>query len=239
MRVAALAKMWVWAVPCVFVFAVLGRVRLRDNRHVRLLAQSAVLTFAAYLFVRFDQGHGWGYRYFHPAWGAVPILAGCALGARSNVSGRLAAFAGAAAILNCLLVMPFQMSQIHEIVARHLALLPIPQRPGNNVYFIHPRGGFYVADMVQMDPLLREPDLLLVSHGAELDAQMIRRNWPGAVQLSTEAAADQWYLGPDERRTLIPGAGGDRHFVFAPDAGGDAPPPAGTHVVNPPSAVDR
>src|SRR6202021_894032 len=94
MRVAALAKMWLWAVPCLFVFALLGRVRHRDNRYVRLLMQSAVLTFLGYLFVRFDQGHGWGYRYFQSAWGAVPILAACARTDRSAAEPRLVALRG-------------------------------------------------------------------------------------------------------------------------------------------------
>jgi hypothetical protein len=217
MRAAALAKMWLWAVPCLFVFALLGRLRHRDNRHVRLLTQSAVLTFIAYLFVRFDQGHGWGYRYFHSAWGAIPILAGCAMTDRSDTQRRLVSFAGAAAILNMLIVMPFQMHQISEVISQHLAQLPAPKRPGNNVYFIHPRGGFYVADMVQMDPLLRERDLLLVSHGAELDAQLIRQNWPDAVEIAGGRAADQWYLGPEDRRLPIPGKRDQKHFVFAPN----------------------
>ena len=91
-----------------------------------------------------------------------PILAGCAMagqGRESKTDSRLISFAGAAAILNLVVVMPFQMHQIGEFIAQHLAQLPPPQRPGNNVYFIHPRGGFYVADMVQMDPLLRDRDL--------------------------------------------------------------------------------
>ena len=46
MSVAAAAKMWVWAVPCLFYFAFLGYLRARDNRHVRLLLLSAVSTFA-------------------------------------------------------------------------------------------------------------------------------------------------------------------------------------------------
>jgi hypothetical protein len=217
MRAAALAKMWLWAVPCLFMFALLGRLRHRDNRQVRLLMQSAVLTFAVYLFVRFDQGHGWGYRYFHSAWGAIPILAGCAMTDRSDARQRLVSFAGAAAILNLLLVMPFQMHQISEVISQHLAQLPAPKRPGNNVYFIHPRGGFYVADMVQNDPLLREPDLLLVSHGAEGDSQLIRQNWPNAVQVASGGAADQWYLGPQDQRVPMPGKNDQRHFVFASD----------------------
>jgi hypothetical protein len=217
MRAAALAKMWVWAVPCLFVFALLGRLRHRDNRHVRLLTQSAVLTFIAYLFVRFDQGHGWGYRYFHSAWGAIPILAGCAMSDRTDAHHRLVSFAGAAAILNLVVVMPFQMHQISEVISQHLAQLPPPKRPGNNVYFIHPRGGFYVADMVQIDPLLRERDLLLVSHGAELDTQLIRQNWPDAIKIAGGHAADQWYLGPQDQRLPIPGKEDQKHFVFAPN----------------------
>lgn len=228
MRAAAVAKMWLWAVPGLFIVAVLGGLRHRHNRNVRLLAQSAMLTFAAYLFVRFDQGHGWGYRYFHSAWGAVPILAGCAMkgmaGDESEANLRLVSFAGAAAVLNLLIVMPFQLHQIDDIIAQHLAQLPAPRRPGNNVYFIHPRGGFYVADMVQIDPLLREPDLLLVSRGVDLDTQLIRRNWPGAVKIASERAADQWYLGPQDQR--VPGRNGQPHFEFAsgpipPSADGD------------------
>jgi hypothetical protein len=218
MRAAALVKMWLWAPPCLFVFAFMGGLRQRGNRHVRLLTQSAVLTFVGYLFVRFDQGHGWGYRYFHSAWGAVPILAGCALTVRpddqSHSPWSLVSFAGAAAVLNMVVVMPFQMHQVGEIISQHLAQLPMPQRPGNNVYFIHPRGGFYVADMVQIDPLLRDRDLLLVSRGAELDAQLIRRNWPGAVRIEGVPAADQWYLGPQDQRRPIPGTRDQRHFVL-------------------------
>jgi hypothetical protein len=241
MRVAALVKMWLWAPPCLFVIAVLGRLQHRDKRCVRLLAQSAVLTFAGYLFVRFDQGHGWGYRYFHSAWGAIPILAGCAMSERRDIgeqhddrpepSPRLVCFAGTAAILSFLVLMPFQMSQIGEFISQHLAQLPPAKRPGNNVYFVHPRGGFYVADMVQTDPLLRGADLSLVSRGTELDTQLIRRNWPEAVRIEAGRAADQWYLGPEDRR--VPGADGHPHFVFAPD------PTAELSNPTPPSAAGR
>ena len=214
MRTAALIKMWVWALPCVLIFALAGYLRHRGNPHVRRLTQSALLTFAGYLFVRFDQGHGWGYRYFHSAWGVIPILAGCAMTGRSDMRQRLVSFAGAAAVLNLVVMIPFQMHQIDEFISQHLALLPPPQRPGNNVYFVHPRGGFYVADMVQFDPLLRDRDLTLVSHGAELDAELVRRNWPNAVHIASAGTADQWYLGPEDQRVPIPGSEFQKRFVF-------------------------
>jgi hypothetical protein len=216
MRVAAIAKLWLWAPPGLFLLAFIGGARLSGNLHVRLLMQSAVLTFAAYLFVRFDQGHGWGYRYFHSAWGVIPILAGCTMMAEDHARSRLVAFAGAAAILNLAVALPFQLHQINGFIAEHQAQLPPPRRPGNNIYFIHPRGGFYVADMVQIDPRLRDRDLYLVSRGAELDSDLIRENWPDALKIAAGRAADQWYLGPEDKRVPIPGSATQTQFVLNP-----------------------
>jgi hypothetical protein len=213
-RIAALVKMCVWAMPSLFALALLGGILLRADSRVRLLVSSATLTFLAYLFVRFDQGHGWGYRYFHSAWGVVPILAGCAMADRPQLEGRLISFAGASAVLSLLLLIPFQMWQIDRFIAQHLAQLAPPKGPGNNIYFIHPLGGFYVADMIQFDPLLRSQDLLLVSHGAALDAQLIQRNWPGAVKISDDPAAEQWYLGSRDQRQATAGSKDEKKFVI-------------------------
>jgi hypothetical protein len=213
-RVAALAKMWIWAVPGLFLFAVLGRLRHGDDLHVRLLAQSALLTFAGYIFFIFDQGHGWGYRYFHSAWGAIPILAACAFTARPESTGRLAAFAGAAAILNLMLVIPLQMMQVDRIIARHSAQLPKPQRPGNNVFFVHAPGGFYLADLVQSDPLLRSDDLILFSRGPELDAELRRQNWPKAALVARSTGVEMWNLGLGDQRKTSKDQPGVRRFEF-------------------------
>jgi hypothetical protein len=214
-RIAALVKMCVWAMPSLFALALWGCVLSRGDSRARLLVSSAILTFVAYLFVRFDQGHGWGYRYFHSAWGVVPIMAGCAMADRPEANGRLVSFAGATVILSLLFLIPFQMHQIEGFITQHLAQLAPARRPGNNIYFIHPLGGGYLADMVQADPLLRNQDLLLVSHGAALDSQMIQRNWPGAVKISGGHAADQWYLGSEDRRQPIPGSKDARQLVIA------------------------
>jgi hypothetical protein len=113
------------------------------------------------------------------------------------------------------LLIPFQLSQIDQFITQHVAQLAPPRRPGNNIYFIHPLGGSYVADMIQAEPLLRNSDLLLVSHGTVLDTQMIQRNWPGAVKVSGSRTADQWYLGAEDRRVAIPGRKDERQFVIA------------------------
>ena len=195
MRVAAAAKMWVWAVPCLFYFALLGYMRSRDKPYVRLLMLSAVCTYVGYLFVPFDQGHGWGYRYFHSAWGVVPILAACALTGRSDAGRGLVTFAGAVAVLSLLMLVPFQLMQIDVFITRHLAMLPAAKRPGGNVYFIDFRSGYYIADMIQMDPTLRSEDLYLATLGSQLDEQLIQRNWPNAVECGSAPFVVQWCLG--------------------------------------------
>ncbi len=214
-RSAALVKMCVWAMPSIFAIALSGCILRRADSRVWLLISSGILTFTAYLFVRFDQGHGWGYRYFHAAWGVVPILAGCAMADRQQANDRLVSFAGASAILSLLLLLPLQMCQIDQFITQHLAQLAPPKRPGNNIYFIHPLGGHYLADMIQFDPLLRNKDLLLVSHGSALDTQLVERNWPGAVKISGNQAADQWYLGSEDRRQPIPGRRDERQFLIS------------------------
>jgi hypothetical protein len=199
-RSASVVKLWVWASPCLFLFAVLGWFGYRGNRSVKLLTLSAVSTFLGYMFVHLDQGHGWGYRYFHSAWGVIPILAGCAVADRSASSSRLVAFAGASAMLGVLLIVPFQLWQIEEIISRDIAQLSPPKRPGGNVFFIPAYHGFYMADLIQIDPMLRAPDLLLASRGPRMDAELMRQNWPNAVKLRHVSWAQQWYLGPIDNK---------------------------------------
>jgi hypothetical protein len=208
MRAAALAKMWVWAVPGLMLFAYLGARRFWHDRRVRLLAFSALLTFGAYLFVSMDQGHGWGYRYFHSAWGVLPVLAACALLRPGAADDRVRAFAGAAAVLSIMLVLPLQLFQINSFITRYLDQLPEARRPGNNVFFVDIYDGFYSADMVQFDPLLRTPDLRLLRRGAALDTALMNKNWPQARKVSSGYWGEQWYLGPVDVRAASPEAGG-------------------------------
>lgn len=213
-RTAAIMKMWIWAVPGLFVFAGIGRLRRGDDARVRLMTQSAMITFVAYIFVVFDQGHGWGYRYFHSAWGVVPILAACAMTVTPESNGRLAAFAGAVSLLSIFVVVPYQLIQIDGIITAHSAQLPPARRPGSNVYFVGLSGGFYPADLIQMDPLLRSDDLILASRGAALDAQLREQNWPNAALIARTSSIEEWHLDPKDQRTTFD-ATGKGPFVFA------------------------
>ena len=166
--------------------------------------------------------------YLRPgAWVGVSVFS-FGLGSRPDIGGlrhelpstnpndRLVAFAGAAAILNLALVVPpLQMTQIDRIIARHSAQLPLPRRPGNNVYFVRD-GGFYRADLVQSDPLLRTDDLILFSGGDALDAELIRQNWPTAVLVERRLGVRGVESGPEGStarcRRMLPGV---KRFVFS------------------------
>ena len=127
--------------------------------------------------------------------GVVPILAACALTGRSDAGRGLVTFAGAVAVLSLLMLVPFQLMQIDGFITRHLAMVPAAKRPGGNVYFIDFRSGYYIADMIQMDPTLRSEDLYLATRGGELDEQLIQRNWPNAVRCGSAPLVVQWCLG--------------------------------------------
>ena len=98
-------------------------------------------------------------------------------------------------MLSLLILVPFQLIQIDAFITSHLAMLPPAKRPGGNVYFIDFRGGYYIADMIQMDPLLRSDDLYLASWGSGLDGGLVQRYWPGAVQCGSSPGVVQWCLG--------------------------------------------
>jgi len=78
-RLSGLAKVWTWGAPFMLVLAGIGFWAARRRTGVRLLAAALATMFLGYFLVPFDQGHGWGYRYLHPAWFVLPLLAALAL----------------------------------------------------------------------------------------------------------------------------------------------------------------
>lgn len=182
MRLAGAVKLWSWAVPGLLVLAGMGYCQHRARREVRLLAASAGLTLLAYLFVPFDQGHGWGYRYFYPAWVVLPILAAGALASsvgESRVAGghwSLQSAAGTLVAMSLLVMVPLQLMQVATFVREQIAQLPPAEalsREQHTLVLIRPENGFYALDLIQNDPFLRGREWRMVSRGAALDAVLL------------------------------------------------------------------
>ncbi len=199
MRISATVKMWVWAVPGLLVFAVLGYQRFRTHVVVKTMAYSAIITFLGYFFVSFDQGHGWGYRYFHSAWGVVPILAACFLASPLLPEmRRLAAVAGAAALLSLVLGNGLRALQIDEFITKQQTQLPAMAKSGKHILFINRLHGFYTADLIQNSPLERSNVIRVESHGSKANAQLMTSRWPEAKQTAAGVWGESWQLGPNE-----------------------------------------
>ncbi|KVN00323.1 hypothetical protein WT07_20550 [Burkholderia stagnalis] len=199
-RAAGAIKLWVWAVPGLLILACMGYARWRENRAVQLLAASALLTFFAYFFVPFDQGNGWGYRYFHPAWGVLPILAGAAVagGLRNDDGEALPAFrnlAGAFIVCSLLILVPWQLRNIETHISTQLARIPDAPANRRSIVFVFVDRNVFLNDLVQNDPLLRNRSIRMVGKGEQADGEFLRSAHIAATPLPATEFGQVWLIG--------------------------------------------
>ncbi|MBX5446292.1 hypothetical protein [Sphaerobacter sp.] len=192
-RVVHLLKVAVWAVPGLVLLVPVGFWQLRGRAGARLLLASAVLTVIGYLFVPFDQGHGWGSRYFHSAWLVLPVFGAAALA--SAGTGRPAwvrAFA-CFTLLSLSFANALRFRQVDGFIREHLAQAPLPTvSDARAVTFIDIRSGYYTLDLVKNDAFARGAQLILVSHGREQDAQFVREHFPELELRRTLGKSSLW-----------------------------------------------
>ena len=194
-RFAELARLWCWAVPGLLLFAAAGWWVSRRNVGARLLGISFVSTFAGFLFVGFDQGYGWGARYLHSAWGALPVLAAIALAAQAPPRwSNLGRYVAGLALLSAVFATALRAGQIHDYVSAHLAQRPATLAGVRQIVFVRYDPTSYTADLVQNDPFLRGKIWYFFSLGPKVDEQLMHRRFPGARLVSREAHGETWRL---------------------------------------------
>jgi hypothetical protein len=182
-RLSEQVRLWSWAVPGLPLLALAGWWLHRGVTGLRLLAWSLLATLLGYLFVSFDQGYGWGARYVHPAWGALPILAASAMvSLRDDAGGaRLAGYVARMALLSLVFATALRFFQIHLFMDEQLALRPPFEKGARQVVFVTPIFEYYLQDFVQNDPFLRDPVIFVTSRGFQRDyTYVIQRRFPGA-----------------------------------------------------------
>lgn len=183
-RIGEQVHLWSWAVPGLPLLALAGW--WTSGRRVpglHLLALSLASTLLGYLFVTFDQGYGWGARYVHSAWGALPILAAAAMvSAGYGAQGRqLSNYVVRAAMFSLVFATALRLFQIHLFMQDQLALRPPFEKGVRQIVFIAPHPDFYTQDFVQNDPFLREPVIFMLSRGQIRDySEVIARRFPAA-----------------------------------------------------------
>jgi hypothetical protein len=198
-RLAGFTKLVLWASPGLVALACIGAVKVLRDRSpertpLRLLAMSGLLTLAAYVLVPWDQGHGWGYRYFHSAWGVLPLLAAVALLEPRPDGERFTRAMLAAALASLLLATPLRLFQVRSFMDRHLAQIPPAPGTGFSVTFVRPNRGFYTVDMVQNDPFLRNDRWMFYSRGDAEDARFAHQLSADARPVASSEAATVWEI---------------------------------------------
>jgi hypothetical protein len=220
-RLIGVAKVWVWSVPGLMILALYGAVRWRRQPLCMLFSASALTTLIGYLFFPEDQGHGWGFRYFHSAWMALPLLATAALfrpeGANrgSKISTATASqlfedpetrsYVSACVILTLVLGVGWRAWQMQSFMADDLSQMPHYAGHEQRVVIIDDSGSFYGADLVQNDPWLRGDVIRMYSHGAEADAQMMQQQFPRLHRVYADRHGTVWSAAQSAPRA---GSGG-------------------------------
>ncbi len=183
-------KLWIWAVPGLLPVAALGAWRLRKERGYWLaIIGSALLTYVAYFLVRFEQGHGWGFRYFHSAWLVLPLLAVAAFRA-NGASTVLRGYLGGCAVLSLAILTTLSALQVEHFMARHLAQVPAAAKGSARVVIIN--RGYYSWDLAQNDPFLRNAVIMLYSRGPRPDQEMMAQHFPQYRLLNSDRRGSVW-----------------------------------------------
>lgn len=197
-RMIGLAKIWAWALPGLPLLALIGAWRSRHDTACTLLSASALSTFAGYLFVAMDQGHGWGFRYFHSAWVALPLLGTAAIHEHERA---VRAFVVGCAVLTLLLGTALRASQIHSFISAQMAQVPAYAGDERRVVIIDPTVSYYAADLVQNDPYLQGTVIRMITRGSSQDAQMMRAYFPGMRRVYADKYGSVWSTAPADPRS--------------------------------------
>lgn len=201
-RAAGAVKLWLSSVPGLVLLACMASSRSRDKR-IWLLTASGLTTFFGYFFIPFDQGFGWGYRYFHSAWLVLPLLAVAFFVKDGKLASHPAGHArlARAALLCLALFFPAKCFVMARYTGDLWDQLPPHHGRSDEILFKNAIGnwGLFVA---QNPPDMSRAPTVFQSRGRRLDRKFIDRYFPGA-ELSDISAYGTSYRIPQDKHPKL------------------------------------
>lgn len=183
-------KLFVWLLPGLPLLALCYcRVRERKDVVLDLFGLSALLTFLGYFAVSYGPGDGWGYRYFHSALGALPLLAArFLLDERTPIRWRQVI--APLAVMGLLLGTALRFGQVRHYIDDKSANLPCLDRNIPHVCFIERDLRDYYR--MRNDAFLGEPRIVMLSFGDPADSEMLKSHFPGGSFLTDLPGSRIW-----------------------------------------------
>jgi hypothetical protein len=172
-RLVGTLKLFVWLLPFTVPLALYQWYRSKSVG-VRLLMASALVTYISYFVVNFSQTHGWGYRYMHPAIGAIMVVAACFFADSTHRGARrLAGVLVVTAVMSVAIVIPLQLGSTAWFVDSHLSQVPRFDDGKYRVVFVNADLGYYSADLVQNMPFVDANTTYLCSRSDAFEKRWI------------------------------------------------------------------
>lgn len=130
---------------------------------LRDVAASCILTFALYIFVGLDQGHGWGYRYLHAVLGCLVLVAVAGWDVLAARIGERAAmtFALVGLATSLLLQLPLRAAEAEAFVRPYARAAASIQSSDADVVLFDPRAAWYSNDLKRNDPLWQTKPMVI------------------------------------------------------------------------------
>ena len=168
---------------------------------MRDAALSCLLTFGFYYFFYLDQGHGWGYRYFHGTLACLIIVAvaGWRALAEKIEPRRLRNFMVAGVAASLLIQLPLRCYQAETFIRPFARASEMIHSTPVQVVALDPHDAWYSADLIRNGPFLEKSPVVAalvrlkqkevkVLRQAR-SARIITRGELGALGLSTAPGA--------------------------------------------------
>ena len=179
-----------WLAFPLSILALLGFGRMRKEEPLLFdAAVSCLLTFGFYVFVRNDQGHGWGYRYFHGTLGCLILVAlsGWELLARRIGRAQAATFLGAGLAASLLVQLPLRAAQVESFIRPWARASADFQRSDAELVVFDPRYAWYSADLRRNDPLFEQkPVVVMAMTLRQQDAVALQQRYPRARMITPQ-----------------------------------------------------
>ena len=174
-NLAWILKQEIWAFPGCTLMALAGLWRQRSTPVARIcFLQIALVCLFYFGFVQFNQGHGWGARYFLSVWPSLIIGLLGLVQSTAQSSPRVGTLVFASCSLSLILLLPVRLAQVDKFLGNFIEADPCRTMLAGEVCMIQERPG-YTIDYVRNDPFFRDGKIRLLSRGQKSDNEVLRQ----------------------------------------------------------------